>query len=44
MNKFLVVLVLALVACEADLDALIFQQFKNSSKNTKKNMNPSMNF
>ncbi len=28
MNKFLVVIILALVACDADLDALIFQQFQ----------------
>ena len=28
MNKLLVILVLGLVACETDLDTLIFQQFK----------------
>ena len=32
MNKFLLVLVLALVACESDLDALIFQQFQKFMK------------
>ena len=36
MNKFLVVLVLALVACETDLDALIFQQFQKFIKKYQK--------
>ena len=36
MNKFLIVLVLALVACETDLDALIFQQFQKFIKKFQK--------
>ena len=32
MNKFLLVLVLALVACDDDLDSLIFQQFQKFIK------------
>ena len=28
MNKFLLVLVLALVACDADLDTIMFQKFQ----------------
>ena len=32
MNKFLLVLLVALVACESDLDALIFQQFQKFMK------------
>ena len=36
MNKFLLVLVLALVACQTDLDALIFQQFQKFMKKYEK--------
>ena len=37
MNKFFIVLVaLALVACDSDLDALIFQQFQKFMKKYKK--------
>ena len=36
MNKFLIVLVLALVACETDLDSLIFQQFQKFIKKYQK--------
>ena len=36
MNKFLLVLVLALVACETDLDSLIFQQFQKFIKKYQK--------
>ena len=36
MNKFLVVLVLALVACDSDLDSLIFQQFQKFIKKYQK--------
>ena len=36
MNKFILVLVLALVACEADLDSLIFQQFQKFIKKYQK--------
>ena len=36
MNKFLVVLVLALVACDTDLDSLIFQQFQKFIKKFQK--------
>ena len=36
MNKFILVLVLALVACESDLDALIFQQFNKFIKKYQK--------
>ena len=36
MNKFLLVLVLALVACQTDLDALIFQQFQKFMKKYQK--------
>ncbi len=36
MNKFLLVLVLALVACESDLDSLIFQQFQKFIKKYQK--------
>ena len=43
MNKFLIVLVLALVACQNDLDSLIFQQFQKFIKKYQKNMNQSMN-
>ena len=32
MNKFILVLLLALVACEYDLDSLIFQQFQKFMK------------
>ena len=36
MNKFLLVLVLALVACHTDLDSLIFQQFQKFIKKYQK--------
>ena len=36
MNKFLLVLVLALVACQTDLDSLIFQQFQKFIKKYQK--------
>ena len=36
MNKFLIVLVLALVACQTDLDSLIFQQFQKFIKKYQK--------
>ena len=36
MNKFLIVLVLALVACQNDLDSLIFQQFQKFIKKYQK--------
>ena len=36
MNKFLVVFLLALVACESDLDSLIFQQFQRFMKKYQK--------
>ena len=36
MNKFLLVLVIALVACESDLDSLIFQQFQKFIKKYQK--------
>ena len=36
MNKFLVVLILALVACDSDLDSLIFQQFQKFIKKYQK--------
>ena len=29
MNKFILVLVFALVACDMDIDAIMFQQFQN---------------
>jgi cathepsin F len=36
MNKFLVVVLLALVACDSDLDALMFQQFQKFMKKYNK--------
>ena len=36
MNKFLIVLVFALVACQTDLDSLIFQQFQKFIKKYQK--------
>ena len=36
MDKFLVIFILALVACETDLDALIFQQFEKFIKKYEK--------
>ena len=36
MNKFLIVLVLALAACQTDLDSLIFQQFQKFIKKYQK--------
>ena len=36
MNKFLIVLVLTLVACQTDLDSLIFQQFQKFIKKYQK--------
>ena len=36
MNKFLIVLVLALVSCETDLDTLLFQQFQKFIKKYQK--------
>ena len=32
MNKFILVLVLALVACDTELDSIIFQQFQKFIK------------
>ncbi len=42
MNKFLLVLVLALVACESDIDSVMFQQFQKFIKKYNKKYN-SMN-
>ena len=36
MNKFLLVLVLALVSCQLDLDSLIFKQFQKFMKKYEK--------
>ena len=39
MNKFLLVLVIALVACDIDVDSIMFQQFQRFIKKYKKKYN-----
>ena len=39
MNKFILVLVFALVACDMDIDAIMFQQFQKFIKKYRKKYN-----